>query len=443
RKNIPLRAADPENSSLFYRLTNAPFDFHYNEVAGEIQGTATALGNYQMQLSVSDAAGNTVTDSITLSVVAPLASTTTPPVIDSTVQSKTILIDEPYSYQATAFDPNKYTINFSLDQSPPEMAITADGLISWKPGANDIGEHTVQLRVSNQYGAWATQTWVLSVRAPEQPSLPITIVSSPPTNAWLAQEYHYQLVVQQSTNSALNYTLLDGSDPGMRVDPTTGLFTWTPTYTGLSQAVVRVEDEHGSTSTQTWKIKVLEGQQSFYFTSDPNYFALIKAQYEYGPALSTHGSGQVVFSLGEHPSGASIDAQTGVVHWTPSQYGTYPIEIRATDPTAGTTSQTFSIHVVDNVPFVFTTQPLTDAFVNTPYFYAAKASKYGSGQVNYTLLSGPSGMQMDATGAITWTPTSTGNFSVTISATSGRDTATQNFTLTVYSAQIHGRKVCN
>jgi PKD repeat protein len=54
------------------------------------------------------------------------------------------------------------------------------------------------------------------------------------------------------------------------------------------------------------------------------------------------------YSLDQAPSGMSIDAASGLVQWTPSAGGAYPVSVRATN-TAGTVTQSFTINVASPV----------------------------------------------------------------------------------------------
>jgi glucose/arabinose dehydrogenase len=101
---------------------------------------------------------------------------------------------------------------------------------------------------------------------------------------------------------------------------------------------------------------------------------------------------------------------------------------------SGQTSRNVAVSVTDNDPLApsFTSSPVTTAVVNAAYTYDANAA--GNPAPTFSLTSAPTGMSINATtGVINWTPTSTGNFSVTIQAANGvSPNATQGpFTITV------------
>ena len=101
------------------------------------------------------------------------------------------------------------------------------------------------------------------------------------------------------------------------------------------------------------------------------------------------------------------------------------------------TPRTVSVQVTDNDPRapVFTSTPRTRAVAGLAYRYTARAVALPA--PIFRLLAGPAGMTMNpGTGLLEWTPTTTGDFGVRISARNGiAPTRTLNFTLTVAADQ--------
>jgi glucose/arabinose dehydrogenase len=92
-----------------------------------------------------------------------------------------------------------------------------------------------------------------------------------------------------------------------------------------------------------------------------------------------------------------------------------------------------AVTAIDNDPAapVITSTPITVAVVNAAYTYDVSAS--GNPAPSFSLVTGPAGLTIDqSTGVISWTPSSTGNFDVTVRAANGvQPDATQSFTITV------------
>jgi MYXO-CTERM domain-containing protein len=99
----------------------------------------------------------------------------------------------------------------------------------------------------------------------------------------------------------------------------------------------------------------------------------------------------------------------------------------------GFATRSVAITVTDDDPAapVITSTPVTTAVVAAPYSYDVNAT--GMPAPTYALTSTITGMTINATsGVISWTPTTTGSFSVGVRATNGvSPDATQNFTVIV------------
>jgi RHS repeat-associated protein len=72
---------------------------------------------------------------------------------------------QPCNYDVEAADPDTGdTLTFSLDTAPNGMTIDpATGLIEWTPTLVQIGDHNVQVRVTDPSGLFATQSFTLTV----------------------------------------------------------------------------------------------------------------------------------------------------------------------------------------------------------------------------------------------------------------------------------------
>lgn len=78
-----------------------------------------------------------------------------------------------------------------------------------------------------------------------------------------------------------------------------------------------------------------------------------------------------------------------------------------------------------------TSQPVTDATVNQQYAYQVQTDAQSA---SYALIQQPSGMTISSNGQITWTPTQSGIYDVTVNATNASNTSdqtTQAYQLTV------------
>jgi RHS repeat-associated protein len=185
------------------------------------------------------------------------------------------------------------------------------------------------------------------------------------------------------------------------------------------------------------------------FTSQPNTEAIPGVPYIYQAAASdTDGDNPLHFSVLTGPAGMTVDATTGRVTWSPQsgELGTHAVLLRVDDGRGGVAQQQFTITAIaapPNRPPVFTSTPVVDANVNTPYSYQAMATDPDGTKptdptgetLTYSVVSGPQGLSVNpATGLVTWTPTVTqlGTNSVTLQVDDGRaGTATQVYSVAV------------
>lgn len=89
-----------------------------------------------------------------------------PPTITSS-PGTSATVGQPYSYDVNASDPDSATLTYSLTASPTGMTINATtGLIQWTPQASQTGANSVTVRVTDQGGLFATQSFTITVNAP-------------------------------------------------------------------------------------------------------------------------------------------------------------------------------------------------------------------------------------------------------------------------------------
>jgi len=74
-----------------------------------------------------------------------------------------------FIYVILAEDPDGDSIEFTLKNAPKGMTIEpATGLISWDFDENDLGEHSIEIAVSDSEGAKSTQTLNLNITSESQ-----------------------------------------------------------------------------------------------------------------------------------------------------------------------------------------------------------------------------------------------------------------------------------
>jgi beta-lactam-binding protein with PASTA domain len=158
---------DPEGSALTYAwaLVARPAG---SDAQIAIPGAVTTTfvpdkpGSYAAQLIVNDG----TLDSAPAVVIVGAVSVNRPPVIVST-PGTTATVGVPYSYDVDATDPDSGDIlTYSLVTAPAGMTINpGTGLIAWSPTATQVGNQSVSVRVTDQSGLFAEQSYAVTVAA--------------------------------------------------------------------------------------------------------------------------------------------------------------------------------------------------------------------------------------------------------------------------------------
>jgi len=160
-----------------------------------------------------------------------------------------------------------------------------------------------------------------------------------------------------------------------------------------------------------------------------------------GSDPDTEDAGKFVISSQNMPEGATFDAATGAVNWTPTfeQSGAYSITFINTDP-AGLTNQTeakVSVNHVNRTP-VFEAQPAQtvdeNITLNFKLIPATDPDKEDAQKLVYVAADLPEGSTFDgATQAFSWTPSydQSGSYTVNFTLTDGEFPIDQAVAITV------------
>jgi RHS repeat-associated protein len=158
-----VEAIDPNPAeTLSYALGAAPAGMTIDAGSGLISWTPTGeqVGGHFVLVTVTNQALRLTSQVFPIEV----ASTNDGPVFTS----QPVVAAEPavaYRYDAAASDPDLGDpVSFSLDEAPAGMSVSASsGIVTWTPGAGDLGPHPVTLRASDGGGLFATQSFTLEV----------------------------------------------------------------------------------------------------------------------------------------------------------------------------------------------------------------------------------------------------------------------------------------
>ena len=200
---------------------------------------------------------------------------------------------------------------------------------------------------------------------------------------------------------------------GLYPDPARGKVSWLPAVDQLGPTNITLSeiDPRGGIAEQSFMINVHSVGGPPAITSVPQTQSAVGLAYLYSVIATDAEVDPLSFSLLAHPSGMTINANTGEIAWTPStnQIGLSNVIIQVSDGAGGFATQAFSVQVAAGVanqpPTFINTAPLY-ASVGAPLTYQLTASDPEGSGITYQLRRGPSGISVNATtGQVTWTPT--------------------------------------
>ena len=249
---------------------------------------------------------------------------------------------------------------------------------------------------------------------------------------------------------ALSYSLVT-APAGAAVNPTTGVFTWTPGESagpGSFPVTIRVTDSASATADASFTITVTESNTA------PVLAAISNQSVAELTLLTVGASGSdadlpaqaLTYSLVTAPAGATINPTTGVFTWTPGESagpGSFPVTIRVTDSASGTAQASFTVAVteVNTAPAL---AAITARTVNAGTLLSLTAAGTDADlpaqTLTYSLVTPPTGAAINAaSGLFTWTPTAAqvGTHNVTIQVADNATppaSASRTFTVTVNAA---------
>ena len=137
------------------------------------------------------------------------------------------------------------------------MAISDNGIISWRPSNDQVEKHQVIARVSDGRGGVDLQTFQLNVNLSNRNPVFTSIIPdiARPT---AEKQYQFQTTATDLDEDTITYEIITSSEDiltpdGVEINSETGLITWTPT---VSQEGGAIASEYVGDSITPWQVLV-------------------------------------------------------------------------------------------------------------------------------------------------------------------------------------------
>ena len=263
-------------------------------------------------------------------------------------------------FTATDADEPAQTLTYEIDAGTPSAATfdTATGEFRWTPGESDGGtQYTITVTVTDDGTPALTDSTSVTITVGEVNSAP-TITD--PGQQLLEMGDTLALTLEATDidqpPNTLTWSLDSGTPAGVVLDPSTGELTWTPTSTdgpGTHTVPIRVTDDGSPVESATLSLQVVVEAAMLDKPADQTIDEETELTVQATLTPPYDQSTNLTFSLDAgSPTGATIDAQTGLITWTPTEQqgpGDYTVTVRVTDDTDSnyTDAETFQVTVLE------------------------------------------------------------------------------------------------
>lgn len=276
----------------------------------------------------------------------------------------------------------------------------------------------------------------------------VHFVTQPMAEVQARQTFRYAALALSLSDEAIRYDI-SLAPAGMVIDSRTGLTAWKPTIDQVGEhlVVLRATSSSGSVSLHEFTVQVTAPNTLPVVIAPEANKGYVGVDYAYEVVAQDAESTQLIFALGNAPGGATIDASTGRLSWTPTagDVGSHTFTVEVTDEAGETRSTTWNVNVEDSVPTILPVDvslPRSSVGILEEYFSRISGRDLLGRTVTWQLVSGPTGLTVDPAGAIRWTPAASqlGDQPVELLATTAdRETQSVSFDLHVSGRPVNAR----
>ena len=382
---------------------------------GEITGIPPlygSAGSYILPIVVTDAASNSASASLTLTVN-PAPITITPQSLSHAV------VGFPYQVTFSASGGSgKYT--WSALGLPSGFSLTSSGVLSGTAPPGLLGTYTFSINATDSANASANVNLTLQVD-------PAPVVITTLANLPAATETIPYTTALSATGGVPPYRWSATGIPSWLHLNTNGSLSGTPPIgtAGILRFNVSLNDSSTETALATFQI-VISSANSILGIDTQSKLPAAKVGVPYNESLSAHG-GKPPYLWSETGIAPGLSlSSSGVISGTPTAALVATFTGQVNDTAGASAFRAFGLSVVSPGLSIRTPAMLAQGVIGVPYMQLLSASGGGQ-QLTWSLTNGslPQGVTLSASGILMGTPQGTGNFVFTVSVTDSSGLRTQ------------------
>ncbi|TXI03187.1 MAG: hemagglutinin [Rhizobium sp.] len=381
---------------------------------GGLSGTPTAGGSFNFTITATDSSTGTGPFSgsraYSLTIAAP-SITIAPTTLSAAA------LNNAYSQSITAMGGTAaYSFAISAGTLPSGLTLSSNGTLSGTPTAQGTFDFTVTATDSSTGSGPFTGSRAYSLAVTANPPLAGSVAAT---------------VAANSTNNPITLNISGGTATSVAVATAAmhgtatasgAAISYTPTagYSGSDSFAYTATNADGTSLPATVSVTVSAPTIS---VSPPTLSPGAIAT-SYGQSLNASGgTGPYSYAVttGALPAGLSLSS-SGVLAGTPTASGTFNFIVTATDSSTGSSApfsaaRAYSL-IIGAPAIAITPAALPAATAATAYSQTITASG-GAAPYTYTVTAGalPAGLTLSSGGVLSGTPTASGTFNITVTAT--------------------------